>query len=195
MGWISATVFHFALISSGQALVFLLYIGIENAAVFYSHLIPSTELTKQKNSIILHYISNVVLSGEEMKIDFESIKPIYTQIAEAIEDDIVIGNLQEGEAAYSQLVLSRELGVNPATAAKGIYVLVQKGILEKQRGQSMTVACGARTRLISERRENSFANLTRDFIAEAIKLDLSEEKLVATVKELYDKMKEGCSRA
>ena len=91
-----------------------------------------------------------------MRINFDSIKPIYVQVAEAIEDDIIIEKLKEGEAVYSQLILSRELSINPATAAKGINLLVQKGVLDKQRGLSMTVADGAKKRIIGEKLGKEF---------------------------------------
>lgn len=74
------------------------------------------------------------------------------QIAEGIEDDIIKGVLKEGDQSYSQLTISKELNVNPATAAKGINVLVHKGILEKQRGLSMIVAAGARENFWKRRR-------------------------------------------
>ena len=59
-----------------------------------------------------------------MDINENSMVPIYVQIADAIEDDILSGKLEEGESCYSQLVLAKELHVNPATAAKGIDDLV-----------------------------------------------------------------------
>ena len=120
-----------------------------------------------------------------MRIDFESIKPLYLQIAEAIEDDILTGRLKEGGPAYSQLILSNELGVNPATAAKGINVLVQAGILEKKRGLSMAVAKGARIKLISSKQKNSLQPLVRDLVAEARKIELSEEDVVKMLRESF----------
>ena len=120
-----------------------------------------------------------------MKIDFNSVKPVYVQIAEAVEDDIINGSLTEGGAAYSQLVLARELGVNPATAAKGINVLVAKGILAKQRGSSMVVAAGALERLIGERKNSRFKELVENLVSEAGKINLSEEEVIAEVKKYY----------
>jgi len=120
-----------------------------------------------------------------VRIDFESIKPLYLQIAEAIEDDILTGRLKEGGPAYSQLILSNELGVNPATAAKGINVLVQAGILEKKRGLSMAVAKGARIKLISSKQKNSLQPLVRDLVAEARKIELSEEDVVKMLRESF----------
>ena len=124
-----------------------------------------------------------------MKISFDSLKPAYMQIAEAIEDDIISRKLAEGGAAYSQLILARELNVNPATAAKGINMLVSKGILEKQRGASMTVAYGALDRLLSERREKGFRELLANLVSEARKIGLTESEVIEEVKKLF--MHEG----
>ena len=82
-----------------------------------------------------------------MKIDENSMIPIYVQIADSIEDDILSGKLKENDTCYSQLVLAKELKVNPATAAKGINLLVSRGILIKHRGQAMTVAAVSYTHL------------------------------------------------
>jgi DNA-binding transcriptional regulator YhcF (GntR family) len=119
-----------------------------------------------------------------LRIDGGSVKPIYVQIAEGIEDDIVTGRLGEGAPVYSQLTLSRELRVNPATAAKGINMLVYKGVLERQRGQSMAVAAGARARLLEERRADAFESRVRDLLAEAGKIGLSRRDVVNTIKKI-----------
>ena len=124
--------------------------------------------------------------GELMKINFDSLIPVYMQIAEAIEDDIIGGRLVEGGAAYSQLLLARELNVNPATAAKGINVLVNKGILDKQRGASMTVAGGARERLMGERRGKNFRALISNLVSEANKIMLTESDVINEVKKYYE---------
>ena len=117
-----------------------------------------------------------------MKISFDSIKPAYIQIAEGIEDDIISGKLAEGDPAYSQLIISRELNVNPATAAKGINVLVAKGILEKQRGASMIVSPGALDMLLRQRREHSLSELLSSLVSEAIKLNLTENEVIEELR-------------
>jgi len=125
-----------------------------------------------------------------VKINFDSLTPVYIQIAEAIEDDIISGKLAEGCAAYSQLIIARELRVNPATAAKGINVLVSKGILEKQRGTSMIVAFGALERLLHERRESGFGELISNLVLEAIKIDLPEIEVLNLIKNYYRSLEE-----
>jgi len=120
-----------------------------------------------------------------LKVDYDSIKPIYLQIAEAIEDDILTGQLSEGGPAYSQLTLSKELGVNPATAAKGINVLVQEGMLEKKRGQSMTVTVGAKKRLLALRQKGGLQPLIRSLVTEARKMELSEEEVLGMLHDCF----------
>ncbi|MCL2525826.1 MAG: GntR family transcriptional regulator [Coriobacteriia bacterium] len=126
-----------------------------------------------------------------MQVDFNSIKPIYLQIAEAIEDDIITGSLAEGAPAYSQLILAKELGVNPATAAKGINVLVQNGTLTRERGKSMTVADGAKSRLITNRQKNGLSCLVSELVTEARKIELTKKEILSMVDEYYSRNGKG----
>lgn len=124
-----------------------------------------------------------------MRIDFENMKPVYVQIADMIADDIVSGKLKELEKCYSQVTISKEMGVNPATAAKGINLLVQKGILVKQRGLSMVVAEGARAVLVQARKEEVLVELVESLTKEAIKLRVTKEELLQLVEECYKEEK------
>lgn len=128
-----------------------------------------------------------------MHIDFDSIKPIYLQIAEAIEDDILVGRLNEGDPAYSQLILSKELGVNPATAAKGIKTLVESGLLIKERGKSMIVADDAKRRIIATRQKNDLRSLVSDLVTEAQKIELSKKDVLTLIDEYYSHNGKGAA--
>ena len=68
---------------------------------------------------------------------------IYLQIAKMLEDDILRGVYQEEEQVPSTNELARGYNINPATAAKGINLLVADGILYKKRGIGMFVSQGA----------------------------------------------------
>ena len=70
-------------------------------------------------------------------------KSIYLQICDRIETDILRGVLLEGERVPSTNELARLYTINPATAAKGLGILVDRGILYKKRGLGMFVADGA----------------------------------------------------
>ena len=120
-----------------------------------------------------------------MKIMQESLKPIYLQISEGIEDEILNGVLEEEEQAYSQYQIASRFNINPATAAKGINLLVTEGILYKKRGLSMHVTKGAR-QMIQEKRKNKFIE---EFLAplfdEAAKLNITKDDL----KDMIDSFK------
>ncbi|HOQ76617.1 MAG TPA: GntR family transcriptional regulator [Thermoclostridium sp.] len=126
-----------------------------------------------------------------MNLNTTDIKPIYIQIAEGIEDDILNGVLQEESECYSQYQISRMFNINPATAAKGINILVQEGILYKVRGLGMHVSKGAKA-MICEKRRPAIAESVRKLLLEAEKLDISKEELIqmirdATIPEKEDK--------
>lgn len=125
-----------------------------------------------------------------MRIDFSQVTPIYIQIADAIEDDILLGKLKEGEKCYSQVVLAKELNINPATAAKGIRLLVERGVLEKVRGQAMTVKVGAMKEIKERKVEEILGEIIKRLVDEATKLGIGEDALVERVKEAVKRKSE-----
>jgi DNA-binding transcriptional regulator YhcF (GntR family) len=110
-------------------------------------------------------------------------KPLFLQIAEQIEDSIVDGSLEEESQAPSTNELAAFYRINPATAAKGVAMLTDKGVLYKRRGIGMFVAEGAREVLRGERRA-AFADRYIDpLIAEARTLGLDADDLAALLAE------------
>ena len=77
-------------------------------------------------------------------------KSIYIQIKEMIENDILRDVLLEEERVPSTNELARLYAINPATAAKGINLLVDANILYKKRGIGMFVAEGAKKRIMKK---------------------------------------------
>lgn len=104
-------------------------------------------------------------------------RPIFIQIAELIEGDIVAGALLEEAQAPSTNEFAAFYRINPATAAKGINKLVDEGILYKKRGIGMFVATGARTRLLDRRREEFYQDYIQPLTREAAKLGISADVL------------------
>ncbi len=120
-----------------------------------------------------------------MNINFNDVVPIYIQIADAIEDDILTGKLKEGDHCYSQLVIAKELNINPATAAKGIRLLVDRGILKKVRGQAMTVAEHAMDKIKERKVKETLNQLIDNLVIESKKLNLSSEQLLDMIQEKW----------
>lgn len=126
-----------------------------------------------------------------MKIKLDGLKPIYLQISEGIEDDILNGVIGEDEQAYSQYQIAKQFNINPATAAKGINVLVSEGILYKKRGMGMHVSPGARESIRRKRKENFMNDYFRGLIQEAEKLGITKEELVEMIQKYPDKGGDG----
>ena len=78
-----------------------------------------------------------------MKIDFGSQTPIFLQLSQGLEDEILSGIYREGEQIPSITELAASYKINPATALKGINLLVDAGIVYKKRGIGMFVSQGA----------------------------------------------------
>lgn len=110
-------------------------------------------------------------------------KPLFVQIAERIEDSIVDGSLAEQAQAPSTNELAAFYRINPATAAKGVAMLVDKDVLVKRRGIGMFVAEGARDLLLRERRDAFSERYVAPLIAEARKIGLGPDDLAALIRE------------
>lgn len=83
----------------------------------------------------------------------DSAKPLFLQIRELIEDQIVNDQLKEGDQAPSTNQLVNFYKINHATVSKGITQLVDEGILFKKRGIGMFVAEGAKKTLVQQRKK------------------------------------------
>ena len=110
-------------------------------------------------------------------------RPLFLQIAEAIEESILDGTLAEKGQAPSTNELAAFYRINPATAAKGVAMLTDKGILIKRRGIGMFVAAGARDILLTERRTAFAEHFIDPLIAEARTLGLGPDDLTALLRE------------
>lgn len=117
-----------------------------------------------------------------MQLDFSSDKPIFLQIAEGLEDAILSGAFPEEAQVPSITELSVTYKINPATALKGINLLVDDGVLYKKRGVGMFVASGATEALREKRRNSFFEKYVAALVAEAQRLGLSAEDIIPMIE-------------
>ena len=108
-------------------------------------------------------------------------KSIYLQISEMIENDILRDIIQEEERVPSTNEFARLYTINPATAAKGVNILVENGILYKKRGIGMFVATGAKEKIMNQRKEEFYDNFIKALLNEATNLGITKEELVAMI--------------
>ena len=110
-------------------------------------------------------------------------RALFLQIAESVEDSIIDGSLPAAGRAPSTNELAAFYRINPATAAKGVAMLVDKGVIYKRRGIGMFVAPGARDRLLAERRAAFADRYVEPLLAEARKLGLGAEELTDLIRD------------
>lgn len=120
-----------------------------------------------------------------MDINFDSAEPIFTQLAARLEDEILSGALPEESRIPSITELAALLRINPATALKGVNILVDSGAVYKRRGVGMFVAEGARELIRARRREGFYEGRVRPLIVEARRLEIDEDALGAMIKRGY----------
>ena len=109
--------------------------------------------------------------------------PLFAQVAERLAADIADGGLAEGERVPSTNELAAFYRINPATAAKGINVLADEGLLDKRRGIGMFVAAGARATLLARRRAEFTDRYVQPLLTEATRLGIDPDELIALIRE------------
>jgi GntR family transcriptional regulator len=109
--------------------------------------------------------------------------PLFAQVAERLAAEVADGGLAEGERVPSTNELAAFYRINPATAAKGINVLADEGLLEKRRGIGMFVADGARKRLLARRRAEFAERYIEPMLAEAARLGIDDGELIDLISQ------------
>ncbi|MBA2176323.1 GntR family transcriptional regulator [Halobacillus locisalis] len=120
-----------------------------------------------------------------MILDTDGLKPIYIQIAEWIESEILHGNLQQDDKVYSQYKLADMYNINPATAAKGLKLLADEEIVYDKRGIGKFVSEKAQAIIVEKRKGQSLKHLLEDVVSEAKRLNMTEEEVRKALKELW----------
>ena len=114
-------------------------------------------------------------------------RPIFFQIAERIENDIIAGAIAEESQVPSTNEFAAFYRINPATAAKGVNLLVDDGIIYKKRGIGMFVSHGAKAQLVLKRRRQFFEQFIKPMMAEAQKLGIEAQDLAEMIRKGEDK--------
>lgn len=133
------------------------------------------------------------LGGLTVILHSNTTKPLYIQIAEWLENEILSGNIRSHERIYSQYQLAEMFNINPATAAKGLSLLLEENLVYKKRGLGMFVAEDAQARIQAKRKEITLRQLIYDVVGEAANLGVSEEDLIAMIKQAISERKDGTS--
>lgn len=123
-------------------------------------------------------------------LNTDSMKPLYVQIAEWLEGEILSGNLKEEERIYSQYQLAEMFTINPATAAKGLNILADATIVYKKRGLGMFVSPNAKQFIQTKRRSQILGQMIKELVMEANRLDVSDRELYKMIHQIRHEKEE-----
>ena len=124
-----------------------------------------------------------------MIIDSTSGRPIYIQIAEWMETEILNDNFKADDKVYSQYQLAEMFTINPATAAKGLNVLTNENILYGKRGLGKFVTQEAKAIIIDKRKNEKLKGLLEEVALEAGRLHVSGEELITMLHHAIEERK------
>ncbi len=124
-----------------------------------------------------------------MHVHLDSTSPIYIQIAEWLQHEIIADRLQADEKVYSQYQLAELFNINPATAGKGLTILLEEQLLYKKRGLGMFVAVDAKDRILMKRRNETLTKMAQEIVLEAKRLLVSDEELLALIRKTQEGLK------
>lgn len=83
-------------------------------------------------------------------MEFNQPKGIYQQIADQIRDRILAGEWHDGERIPSVRELAISIGVNPNTVNKSYQALLDRALIENQRGLGYFVTNDAKQKILDE---------------------------------------------
>ncbi len=118
-----------------------------------------------------------------LSLDVRSGLPIYTQIVNQIQSQLVNGILKPGDQLPTVRALAQELRVNFNTVARAYRILDEEHIISTQQGRGTYITEIPPPEVNERLRRESLEALTQRFISEAFRLGFSEREVSQMVKD------------
>ncbi len=125
----------------------------------------------------------------EMAWNLDSDRPIYAQIVEIIQIQIVSGLYQPGDKLPSVRELAAVASVNPNTMQRAFAELERSGLIQTQRTTGRTVTTDQA--LIEQIRQNLAKEQIERFLAQMKGLGYSREAIIQLLDQLSSNHEEG----
>ncbi len=126
-----------------------------------------------------------------LNLDIRSGLPIYTQIVNQIQSQLVNGILKPGDQLPTVRALALELRVNFNTVARAYRILDEEHIISTQQGRGTYITEIPPPEVSERLRHESLEALTQRFISEAYRLGFSEREVSQMVRDSLKSMKEA----
>ena len=126
----------------------------------------------------------------QIKLDFRSDVPIYSQIAEQIQQMVANGELNLGDQLPTVRQLATELRVNFNTVARAYRLLDEAGLISTQRGRGTYIWEQPSEETTLRLRQEGLQNLARNFVEQAIRSGFTLVEVKAAFKDQLDNWRE-----
>lgn len=118
-------------------------------------------------------------------LNMNSAVPIYIQIAQWLENEILVDHLKVDDKVHSQYQLAELFQVNPATAGKAITHLIEHQYVYKKRGLGTFVAEGAKELIQMKRKSTTMEQIISQLIEQAKLLGVTETEVIKELKRAF----------
>lgn len=115
----------------------------------------------------------------ELEIDFRSEEPIYLQIIQQIESQVLSGRLKPGDQLPPVRELAQELNVNFNTVARAYRVMNNDGLISTQQGRGTFLLELPSKEKSTSMRYEALNNFTRHYIEQAFQLGFSPQEILS----------------
>ncbi len=126
-----------------------------------------------------------------LQLDFRSGLPIYIQITNQIESQVIGGKLQPGDQLPTVRALASELRVNFNTVARAYRMLDEARIISTQQGRGTYITEIPPPDVSEKLRRETLEALTQRYISEATRLEFSKSEIRQLVSDQLKAWKES----
>jgi DNA-binding transcriptional regulator YhcF (GntR family) len=118
-----------------------------------------------------------------MSWNLDSDRPIFLQIVEHIELDIVSGALPPGMKVPSVRELASEASVNPNTMQRALSELERLGLMRTERTSGRYIT--EDRQMIDDLKKDLAASGVESFVSQMKKLGLTQDEIIKLIKEKF----------
>lgn len=123
-----------------------------------------------------------------MQWELNTDKPVYLQLVEQIQAEIISGSFKPGDKLPSVRDLATEAMVNPNTMQRAMTELEREGLVYTNRTAGRFITSDED--LIKQLKEKYLTAIIRDFLDRMKQLGLETDEIIAYLKKVSDNKKE-----
>ena len=119
--------------------------------------------------------------------DYNENKPLYLQIIDYVEEQLIQDYYKEGERIPSIRELAEKLGVNPNTCVKAYDIMTSDGMIESRRGMGYYLLDGAKDKAYAKKRDELFHKMIPFISSSLKKYRIDKNLFIKALSDCFDK--------